>query len=373
MMFQDVVIYFTSGTGNSFRAAVLAGQSAEATGAAAVRVVEIEQARPAAEKLSGSGSLLGIVMPTHGFIAPWHMLKFAAGLPRGRGAAAFCLATRAGMKLGPVFTPGISGSGTFLISLLLALKGYSVRGILSLDMPSNWTSLHPALPPASVRAIIARAEPVVAQFMTRILSGRWSWFTVSNLYELLWGILLFPVSLSYLAIGRIGLAKLFFANGHCNACGVCQENCSLGAVRLRGRKKPWPFWSYHCASCMRCMAYCPRQAIEASWTWAALLFWLGSASTTTYLLHWGSGFVPGLARLGDSWLKWILYAVYCDAAYLATYYLFYALVRVPLLNKIFSYTTPTRLYRRYHEPDTKLNEIAGRPGRSADPPLPAKN
>ncbi|OGP60554.1 MAG: hypothetical protein A2V67_15210 [Deltaproteobacteria bacterium RBG_13_61_14] len=357
MMFHNVVIYFTSGTGNSYRAAVWAGQRAEAAGAG-VRVVGIEQAQPEAEKLSGSGSLLGIVMPTHGFIAPWHMIKFAARLPRGQGAQAFCIATRAGLKLGPVFTPGISGSGTFLIALLLALKGYSVRGILSLDMPSNWTSLHPALSPTSVGAIIARAEPRVAQFLTRILSGRRSWFTISNLYELLWAVLLFPVSLGYLSVGRVGLAKLFFANFQCNGCGICQDSCSLQAVRLRGRKKPWPFWSYHCASCMRCMSYCPQQAIEASWTWAALLFWLGSASTTTYLLARGSEFVPGLAQLGDSWLKWILYAVYCDAAYPLTYYLFYALVRIPLLNKFFSYTTPTRLYRRYREPQTKLKELA---------------
>ncbi|MBW1815229.1 MAG: hypothetical protein JRJ39_16720 [Deltaproteobacteria bacterium] len=55
-------------------------------------------------------SLLGLVFPTHGFTAPWHMIKFTCRLPRVKKTSAFCTATRAGLKIGKVFTPGISGT-----------------------------------------------------------------------------------------------------------------------------------------------------------------------------------------------------------------------------------------------------------------------
>jgi len=33
------------------------------------------------------------------------------------------------------------------------------------------------------------------------------------------------------------------------------------------------------------------------------------------------------------------------------------LLRVPLINRLFTVTTLTHYYRRYHEPDTTLNDL----------------
>ncbi|MCP4023971.1 MAG: hypothetical protein GY729_19165 [Desulfobacteraceae bacterium] len=41
----------------------------------------------------------------------------------------------------------------FLAALILWIKGYRVRGALSLDMPSNMTSLHWGLHPKNVESI----------------------------------------------------------------------------------------------------------------------------------------------------------------------------------------------------------------------------
>jgi hypothetical protein len=131
MSYKSAVIYVMSGTGNSYRSSVWFKDFSEEKKASA-RVIPVEQANPEEEILEGSQSLVGIVMPTHGFTAPWHMLKFVYRLPRRRSTHAFCVATRAGLKFGRVFTPGISGSGTFIIAVLLALKGYDVLGVMSL-------------------------------------------------------------------------------------------------------------------------------------------------------------------------------------------------------------------------------------------------
>ena len=39
-------------------------------------------------------------------------------------------------------------------------------------------------------------------------------------------------------------------------------------------------------------------------------------------------------------------------------WLFHLLTRISLVNKLFTYTTFTRIFRRYHEPDTRLKHIA---------------
>ena len=169
MTYKTAMIYFWSGTGNSFRVATRIGELAEEKGLN-TQVVSIDAGSPLEEIKEGGDTLVGIVFPTHGFTAPWHVLKFAWLLPKSHSTHAFCVATRAGLKFGPVFIPGISGSAAFIIGLLLMLKGFSMRGTMSVDMPSNWFSLHPIQSRKSHAAIIERAEKKIVRFAEKILS-----------------------------------------------------------------------------------------------------------------------------------------------------------------------------------------------------------
>jgi Pyruvate/2-oxoacid:ferredoxin oxidoreductase delta subunit len=352
MAIKEVTIYFTSGTGNSYRAAEWCAAVGQKRGAR-TRVLRIEGARPGEELKPGRDALVGLAMPTHAFIAPWHMLKFAARLPKGQGTPAFSLATRASLKLGGWITPGINGSGNFIIALILGLKGYRVRGIMSLDMPSNWTSLHPGLRPQNVEAILTRARPRATAFMEKTLAGAPVWFTLNNLWELLWGMILLPVSLGFLFLGRMALGKLFFANNDCNSCGVCADNCPVGAIRMWGRKRPLPYWTWHCESCMRCMNYCPKRAIEASHSWLVVVYLLA-----VYLPVWIMGYL-GLPLLDfGEWNSTVNITLFTVLMILLSF-VFYPLLRVRVFNYFFTYTTLTHLYRRYHEPGAKLKDLAG--------------
>jgi len=357
MSYKSAVIYVMSGTGNSYRSSVWLKDFSEEKKASA-QVIPVEKANPEEEILEGSHNLAGIVMPTHAFTAPWHMLKFVYRLPRRRSTHAFCIATRTGLKFGRVFTPGISGSGTFIIAILLALKGYDVRGVMSLDMPSNWMSLHSGLHPKNVEAIISRAKPRVSRFTDRIFSNEKYWLTLNNLYEVIWGLLLFPISVLYLLIGRFFLAKLFFANNDCNGCGICANNCAVKAIKMTGLNNPRPFWKYNCESCMRCMAFCPHEAIEAGHSWAVMLYFITSVPISSYLLIWFSESLPFINQLDNPWLKGIFDILYIYPSLFISYYLFNMLMRIRAINYIFTYTTFTHLYRRYHEPDTKIKDIS---------------
>lgn len=355
---RKLVVYYSSGTGNSLRVATWLREQAAAEGVAA-SVISLGKAEPAADLDTPHELVVGLVLPTHGFIAPWSVLRFAARLPKKKGARAFCIATRAGLKFGRLFTPGISGTATFFLALILALRGYAVRGVTSVDMPSNWTAFHPGLKPENARAIIARARPKVAGFITAILGGRRSWFTGTNLYEAVFGTLLLPVSLGYLMIGRFYLAKLFFASNDCNGCGLCARSCPHRALTMIGRKKPRPFWTWRCESCMRCMALCPERAIEAGHSWALLLGYLTSGPVIMLLLARAAQLVPGLALPAGELPRQVLYFIAVYPVMFFSYWCFYWLGRIPAINALYSHTTLTRFYRRYSEPDVDKKELLG--------------
>jgi Pyruvate/2-oxoacid:ferredoxin oxidoreductase delta subunit len=358
MCYRKAVIYYLSGTGNSFRVSCWMAQHASDSGVD-VKMVSVNDAEPVRELDASTETLLALVFPTHGFTAPWHMIKFALRLPRRRLTHVFCLATRAGLRLGRLYPPGISGSATFLIALILFLKGYRVRGTSATDMPSNWYSLHPIQGEKSVEQIRKRAIVRTRASMARILDGRRLWFTWNNLYEVILGILLSYISFLYLIKGRFFLAKLFFANRNCDGCGICATNCPVGAIDMKGSDLKWPFWRYNCESCMKCAAFCPQNAIEAGHSWFVILIYVATLPVTGFLLVQLAPFLPTSDLPESSPLVFVLEFFLFFPVLFFSYFVFSRLLRVPLINRIFSLTTFTHLpsWGRYREPETRLKDL----------------
>jgi Pyruvate/2-oxoacid:ferredoxin oxidoreductase delta subunit len=346
-------LFFMSGTGNTLRVAQWLAAQARTHGlTAAVRDMETARATPMARP--ECAEMLGVLMPTHAFTAPWPVLRFVLGAPLGRGAAAFVLATRGGTKFGRVNLPGLEGTGLYLVALLLALKGWRVRGVLALDMPSNWTACHAGLAPWKVADIIGKAQPKAEKFFGALLAGHLR-FGLGSFIGLALGALLAPVSLGYLLMGRFYLARLFFATERCNGCGLCARSCPFGVLKMYGRP-PRPYWTWACESCMRCMSFCPERAIEAGHSWAVLLFYLAHLPLLAWLfgaLAHVSGFVAPTSPMTLFWTRYSLQLFALAAAYAG----FWWLIRIPLFNRLFAWTTFTRWYRRYHEPETQLEDF----------------
>jgi ferredoxin len=258
LRYKKLTLFFMSGTGNSYRSAKWIEAKATMLGLEAnLKLVPAEQT---ATIPLGPETLVGFVMPTHGFTAPWPMTKFVLKLPLGRGTHAFVIVGRGGSKVGNTYIPGLEGTACYLMALLLIIKGFNVRGVMAVDMPANWVVAYPALAPEKAADIMNRAKNRTLAFFSTILEGR-KYF--GGWIGLILGFLLVPISIAYLLVGRFFLAKLFFANNDCNGCGLCAENCSYGGIKMKGGKKIRPYWTYSCESCMRCMAYCPEKAIEA--------------------------------------------------------------------------------------------------------------
>ena len=353
--FKQLDIFFMSGTGNSFRVARVFAENAALAGLDVAMAPMGKATRP--RTMEGGGSrLVLLATPTHGFTAPWLAIWFALRLPRGHGAHSAVIATRAGTKAGRVFLPGLDGTAAYVLALIMALKGYSVRGAIGIDMPSNWLAVHPGFKRENAEAIIAHSRPTLLRFTARILSGRrffGSWISLP------FGLLLIPVSLGYLLFGRAMFGKIFFATDKCNGCGLCAEYCQHSAVRIRGNP-PRPYWTWRCESCMRCMAYCPTQSIEASHSLAVIA---GVALSVYPPILAGLLFGPNGRFGGTSVAKLALpvlhYALWLGALMLL-YAIFWALTGWKPLNRLFKWTTFTPLFRRYREPDTRITDMTRR-------------
>lgn len=355
LSYRKATLYFLSGTGNTYRTAKWMADEALKCGSE-TKTVPIEQAAPDKEVGDGEDSLVGLLAPTHGFTAPWAMIRFAIRMPRRRKTHAFIIATRAGVKLFGIHFPGMEGTAGFLLALILALKGYRIRGVMGIDMPSNWTALHPGFSRPTAEDIVSRAKPWAVRFIQTILSGG-TWFRRGGIVCLILGILLLKVSFMYLAIARFVLSKLFFASNKCNGCEVCAKNCPVGAIKMLGTKHPLPYWTFSCESCMRCMAYCPLSAIQAGHSWAAILGYITGIPASMYLMNSVLPICNWVKWLNNPCGLWLVQYSYLILSIYLSYLLMNTLVRIPAVNMIFTCTTLTSIYRRYHEPETKLTDL----------------
>ena len=169
-MYKKLVIYYLTGTGNALKAARWFEEHAMARGMAAELIPIDRFRRPIAPPPSGD-TLVGFLFPTHGFCLPWYMLKFMLAFPRGRNRL-FCLNTFAGTTLGRIALPGLSGIALILPAIVMSLKGYRVRGLVSLNLPSNWISLHPGLTEHAISVLVEHCRKKTGKYAAALLSGR---------------------------------------------------------------------------------------------------------------------------------------------------------------------------------------------------------
>lgn len=232
---------------------------------------------------------------------------------------------------------------------MLVLRGGRLVGVRAIDMPSNWTALHWGLSTEHVAAILRKAQARASAFAQRILDGRpqlTGWFSLAA------GLLLAPVSLGYVVLARRLLGKLFFADERCTSCALCAKHCPFDAVHMAGRAPKRPYWTFGCEGCMRCMNICPERAIQASW--------LGAVAQLCVLLVVFETIVAAVAAIGGPTTRLAASVVACVALLALTgptYRIAWFLGRPRAAAWLLGHTTPTRLFRRYREPETDLRDV----------------
>lgn len=254
--YHKVIVYYFSGTGNSRNVAFWLSQVASEM-KIEPEVVNIVQTDRLNIIPPPTGALLVFVSPVHGFNYPPVMLHYIRRFPKGNNAV-LLMNTRAGMLIGKWITPGLSGVTFFLSGAILRFKGYHIKAMCPVNLPSNWISVHPGLNNPTIKYLHRKNKEIVVAFARKTLGGKSDF---RALYEIAQDLLISPVALGYYFIGRFFLAKTYYASGDCIHCDLCIKRCPVKAiVKVDGR----PFWTFRCESCMKCMSNCPVKAIETA-------------------------------------------------------------------------------------------------------------
>ena len=108
----------------------------------------------------------------------------------------FLLNTRAGIKFGKFFFRGLSGIAMHLPILIMFLKGYKIRGLFPVDLPSNWISLHAGLSDKKISSITERRKGEVDKIAEKMLEGK-KVYPYWYFYSIPFDILVAPITLAY--------------------------------------------------------------------------------------------------------------------------------------------------------------------------------
>ena len=356
--YDNLVLIYYSGTGNARREAKWMAEIATDQG---INVLvypfwKYLKEQDAVAQLRGK-TLVGFLSATHGFNLPHTFLKLIVRFNASPGADVFLVNTRGGLKLSKLFLPGLSGMAQYVPALILWIKGYKVKAMRPVDLPSNWISLHPGLKTTVVDSIVQRWKAKTTLFTQRLLEGRKSYRPA--LISLPFDLLITPVGIGYYVLGRFFLAKTFFATDRCNDCMMCLKACPTKSIILKDNR---PFWKVTCESCMHCMNFCPQRAIETNHNviipFILILTFLGYPFLSLYLLEWLQSPFPSLTWLYDSvntLVKWVVFLV----LFILTYRGIHAMMHYPWFHKLMRLTTLTHFpfWRRYKIPKERHQSI----------------
>jgi len=352
-MYKRLIIYYLTGTGNALFAARRLVERAGERGIGS-EIIPIDRFVMPIKAPEGKEIIIGFLYPTHGFNLPWYMLKFMLAFPRGRNHL-FCLNTYGGTKVGKLHLPGLSGLALILPALLFFLKGYRVRGLVSLNMPSNWISLHPALTPSAVSSLAEHCSKKLDRYAAALFSGSRIY---RGLISIPFDLAVSPIAIGYFFVGRFWLAKMYMATSSCDGCGICANHCPMNALIMKGGR---PFWTFHCESCMRCINLCPRKAIQVSHSFIALSAFLMYGVLLSLGISLAARWNTGVRALMESPPEII--ALLRDWVMLSILFLAYRLIQVlgrwRIFNFLFAGLTLTRLpfWRRYIAPGIILKDF----------------
>lgn len=337
--YDGITVYYFSGTGNSKLTAQWIQEQSEKYNIKCelINIAETDRLNITSPPKE---HLLIFISPTHGFNFPPVMIYFINRFPKSNNFIAL-INTRAGMKLGKFITPGLTGIALYYSALVMLLKGYNIKGMFSVDLPSNWISVHPGLTENAAKFINEKVKIKTKEKIDKLLDSKKE---LSALKEIIQDIIISPISLAYFLFGRFFIAKTYVASKDCNNCGLCIKKCPVQAIKLVDNR---PFWTFKCESCMRCMSYCPEKAIETTHGVAigvmVLFYTIVVGAVYSGLSKISSVFLTPVMKFVVEWSVILL-------LYIPLYRTIHFLMRFKIVERLVIYTSLTKFKfwgRRY--------------------------
>ena len=219
------------------------------------------------------------------------------------------------------------------------IKGYKIVGLLPVDLPSNWISIHPAIEQAGTDIIYAKQKIKITGYAEKILTGK---RVYRALYDIIQDAIISPVTIGYLLMGRFFFSKSYFASRECNQCMLCLNECPVKAISVVDGRM---FWASKCESCMHCMNICPKQAIETPHGFLVAFFYLFSITISAGIAFLITNFDAGknFSWMKNDIVKFIITSAVILPFYFITYRIVHYLMRFSVIERIMTLTSLTHL------------------------------
>lgn len=233
---KKTIIYYFSGTGNSYKAATTVAKALG--GAQLISVVNPPEDVPATD-----ADIIGFVSPVYEWDIPGVMKDFLKNLNINPNAYIFAISTY-------VF---IHGKSFETIENILRTKGAHIaygKGIYC--VASQCTAYTPFPSPKIMLPIMEKQFKKTAKEIAMQKERKYPRMSVltRNSYD--------KQMQPYMEIEK-EFDKGFYTSDACAHCGMCEKICPLGNIKMVDGTPTWHNRSCH--GCMACVAYCPKKAI----------------------------------------------------------------------------------------------------------------
>ncbi len=238
------MIYYFSGTGNSYAAAKYL---AENLGEELMDLSKALQEKDYAYTL-GKGEKLGFVFPVYAWAPPKAVVEFVKNLELYYSGDPYIFA---------VCTCGSSAGRTMdILEKALEENGLVLDSGFSVVMPDNCITLFPAETAEKCEEKLATADKTLENILRAIKLGWSDFFRVKRGKG---GNLLSTIVNPAFCFGGMSTKK-FYVTDDCISCGLCQQVCSSRCIELENGKPVWMEKSCH--MCLACINRCPVTAIQ---------------------------------------------------------------------------------------------------------------
>lgn len=238
-MNKRIDFYYYSGTGNTFLVMKEMTEVFRERGYG-VNIKRIEDVDAATVRTDVT---IGLAFPvafqsTFPFI--WDFFK---GLPETEGTEIFMVDTMM----------SFSGAIVGPLKKLLTGKGYRCIGAQEIVMPSNW---FPKEIDKEANAIkVEWGLEAARTYADDLIKGRAVWSRVPVLPELFYKLCCNDYMMQN--VNTKPGKKIMVDKERCVSCGLCAELCPIENITMDGG----PHWGDNCQTCMRCLSYCPHEAV----------------------------------------------------------------------------------------------------------------
>ena len=248
---MSIELRYFSGTGNSWRLMETCQSVFETEGYAVVmREVGLE------ETVLPEADIVGFCFPVYAFGIPRLCRRYLKGLAAfGTNQRVFVLISAGDAEE--------SGMAVRECERILRKKNTTLVYSAVIQMPINWTvSPVPPYPPTKEKAadIIRLGVEKATQAAHDMAAGveKFHRFNFPKRYtkaKFYWEYWMFK----YLGVSNMW--RMFKVYDSCSGCQVCALVCPTRSITLVNSK---PVWASTCEQCMRCVNFCPQEAIYQS-------------------------------------------------------------------------------------------------------------